>query len=323
MGYDTSPESPPEPSPEPSPETSPEPSPGHLSVPRGRADRRGRGRGRGIGRGRVEVGVEGSPATPGGEEESEWSSTLTDISVEQFDRDTGPSISISSCPVDVFLSFFTPQLIDHIVTESNRYAAACLRVTHQGNGPVPEWSTSAEEIRAYLGFSILMGITKLPDLYDYWSTTDTLHYFPIACRIPRKQILEIKRYLHFTDNDRVIPRGQEGHGRLAKVRPAIELVRKAFLDNYQPHRENAVDEAMVPFKGRSSLKQYVPLKPVRRGFKIWVRADSINGYICDFSVYTGKDGAPVKDLGAKVVKNMQSLLLVEITTFFSTTTSLV
>ena len=93
-----------------------------------------------------------------------------------------------------------------------------------------------------------MGITKPPDLNDYWSTTDTLHYFPIASRIPRKRFLEIKRYLHFTDNDSVIPRGQEGHDRLAKVRPAIELVRKAFLDTYQPHKENAVDEAMVPFK---------------------------------------------------------------------------
>ena len=39
------------------------------------------------------------------------------------------------------------------------------------------------------------------------------------------------------------------------------------------------------------------MKPVRRGFKVWVRADSINGYICDFAVYTGKEGVVEKDLG--------------------------
>ena len=61
---------------------------------------------------------------------------------------------------------------------------------------------------------------------------------------------------------------------------------------------------MVPFKGRSSLKQYVPLKPVRRGFKIWVRADSVNGYVCDFSVYTGREEEVERDLGAKVVKRL-------------------
>ena len=230
--------------------------------------------------------------------------TLSEEAVEPFDRETGPKFPISSNPTDVFVSLFTTELIDHIVSETNRYAAACITATHGGSHNVPQWSTNTEEVKAYFGFSILMGITKLPDLYDYWSTSDTLHYFPVASRIPRKRFLEIQRYLHFSDNESFIPRGQEGHDRLAKVRPVIDAIRKSFLDKYSPHKENAVDEAMVPFKGRSSLKQYVPLKPVRRGFKIWVRADSINGYICDFSVYTGKEGSGEKDLGAKVVKKL-------------------
>ena len=189
----------------------------------------------------------------------------------------------------MFLSFFTSQLIDHIVIETNRYAAACLTALHKGDGPVPEWKICAEEIKAYLGFSLLMSINRLPDLYDYWSTNDTLHYFPVASRIPRKRFLEIQRYLHFTDNDTIVPHGQEGYDRLAKVRPVIESIRKQFLADCLPYKENAVDEAMIPFKGRSSLKQYLPLKPVKHGVKVWVRADSTNGYICDFSVYTGKE----------------------------------
>ena len=100
------------------------------------------------------------------------------------------------------------------------------------------------------------------------------------------------------------------------MRPIIESVRQCFLENYHPHKENAIDEAMVPFKGRSSLKQYVPLKPVRRGFKIWVRADSNNGYICDFSVYTGKEESTEKNLGPKVVKKLAEPLALD--NFFST-----
>ena len=38
--------------------------------------------------------------------------------------------------------------------------------------------------------------------------------------------------------------------------------------------ENSIDEAMIKFKGRSSLKQYVSLKPIKRGIKAWVRADA-------------------------------------------------
>ena len=45
--------------------------------------------------------------------------------------------------------------------------------------------------------------------------------------------------------------------------------------------------------GRMSFKQYVPLKPVRCGFKVWVRADS-TGYVSEFDVYTGK-GTGVDD----------------------------
>ena len=43
---------------------------------------------------------------------------------------------------------------------------------------------------------------------------------------------------------------------------------------YNPHKDVSIDEAMIPFKGRSSMKQYMPKKPVKRGFKICMRADA-------------------------------------------------
>ena len=47
---------------------------------------------------------------------------------------------------------------------------------------------------------------------------------------------------------------------------------------------------MIPFQGRSTLKQYLPLKPIKRGIKVWVLADSHNGYFYNFEVYVGKGG---------------------------------
>jgi len=42
-------------------------------------------------------------------------------------------------------------------------------------------------------------------------------------------------------------------------------------------------------KGRSAIKQYIPLKPTKRGYKLWIRADSKTGYVCKykFEVYSG------------------------------------
>ena len=53
------------------------------------------------------------------------------------------------------------------------------------------------------------------------------------------------------------------------------------------------------------MKQYVPLKPITRGFKVWVLADAINGYVWNLSVYTGKGSDTSDDgLGGSVVKNL-------------------
>ena len=52
------------------------------------------------------------------------------------------------------------------------------------------------------------------------------------------------------------------------------------------------------------MKQYMPMKPVKRGFKVWVRADAVNGYFSTFDVYIGKpaDGTVTEvGLGERVV----------------------
>uniref|UniRef100_A0A1X7U732 PiggyBac transposable element-derived protein domain-containing protein n=1 Tax=Amphimedon queenslandica TaxID=400682 RepID=A0A1X7U732_AMPQE len=55
------------------------------------------------------------------------------------------------------------------------------------------------------------------------------------------------------------------------------------------HTESCIDEAIVPYEGRWSLKQYMLKKPVRRGLHVWVRADSLTGYVSQFQVYFGKE----------------------------------
>ena len=53
------------------------------------------------------------------------------------------------------------------------------------------------------------------------------------------------------------------------------------------------------------MKQYMPKKPVKHGFKVWMLADSHNGYVLSFEVHTGKKGNTVeRGLGASVVKTL-------------------
>ena len=187
-----------------------------------------------------------------------------------------------------------------MVTESNRYAEEVM-----GSEKFDKWTKiTVGELKAFLGFSVLMGVNQLPEIKDYWKKSEYFHYSPIADRITRDRFLEISRFLHLVDNSTLQPRGTPGHDRLGKVRPIIEHLSEKFADVYNPHKEIAVDEAMIKFQGRSSLKQYMPKKPIKRGIKVWVLADSHTGFFSKFEVYSGKGSSPEKNLGARVVKTL-------------------
>ena len=141
-----------------------------------------------------------------------------------------------------------------------------------GDEKYATWKTvTPEELRAYIGFCILMGIAHLPALDDYWSTDPTLHFSLITDKITRDRFRDISRYLHFVDNTTLQQRGTPGYDRLGKVRPAVDFLSTRFTDIYEPHKEVAVDEAMIEFTGRSSLKQYMPMKPIKRGIKVLIK----------------------------------------------------
>ena len=71
------------------------------------------------------------------------------------------------------------------------------------------------------------------------------------------------------------------------VAPVAPLPPPAPNRRYPARQRNTVIQY-----GRN-IKQYVPLKPIKRGFKIWVVADSANGYFLSTVPYVGAtEGSP-------------------------------
>ena len=113
---------------------------------------------------------------------------------------------------------FTAPFLDKIVAQTNLYAKQIMEEEKYN-----KWEKiTRDELRAYIGFCILMGIANLPALDDYWSTDPVLRYPAIAERISRDRFREISRYLHFVDNTSLPSRGSPGYDRLGKVRPVID-----------------------------------------------------------------------------------------------------
>ena len=57
------------------------------------------------------------------------------------------------------------------------------------------------------------------------------------------------------------------------------------MELHNPYPQISIDESMVCPKCRLSFIQYLPKKPVKWGIKLWVCADTVNGYIYIY-IYT-------------------------------------
>ena len=93
------------------------------------------------------------------------------------------------------------------------------------------------------------GHIRLPRITDYWST----QHPPITPNIRDVMSLvrfqQICRYVHLTDNSAHVSHGQPGYDPLFKVRKYLNLITPLESEK-NLHEQLAIDEAMIPFKGR-------------------------------------------------------------------------
>ena len=175
--------------------------------------------------------------------------------------------------LEYFSLFFPDDLVDAIVQNTNLYSVQC-----KGKSV----STNSKEIKTFIGINMLMGIVKLPQYFDYWS--NTLRCPAIADVMSRNRFSELRRYLHFVDNNSE----HDKEDKLFKIRPIIEAVRNQCI-KIEPEEFQSVDEQIIPSKTRfTKIRQYHPKKPKKWGFKNLARAGS-SGFMYDFYLYSGKE----------------------------------
>ncbi|KRY25671.1 PiggyBac transposable element-derived protein 3, partial [Trichinella britovi] len=146
-------------------------------------------------------------------------------------------------------------LLNHIVEQSDVYAAQC-----NSNFQITE-----TELEIFLGTLLKMGLSPMPRYSMYWSTE-------VRCDANADA---------GSGNEAVLDRESPRYDRLFKIRPLIESIRQSCLQ-YQ-----SIDEEIIPYKGRNKLKQYIPKKPKKWGFKVNART-GVSGLLYDFCFYEGK-----------------------------------
>ena len=174
-------------------------------------------------------------------------------------------------PYQVWKNLFSEDILEHIAFQTNLYSNR-----DQNN---PHLMVSTKEMRSFLGVLLLTGYHSLPEEHHYWSTQPDLGVPAVYNTISRNRYHEIKRYLHFADNQRLT----EGD-KMSKISPLYNVLNCNFVQFDIFHELLSVDELMVPYFGRHSAKMFIKGKPIRFGYKIWCLCGS-DGYPYHMQIY--------------------------------------
>ncbi|CAF1505066.1 unnamed protein product [Rotaria sordida] len=104
----------------------------------------------------------------------------------------------------------------------------------------------------------------------------------------RDRFLQIKKYLRVTDNSVQSNRTDINFDRANKVRPLLNIVKENFR-KISKEQKLSIDEQIIPFKGKSIMKQHMPNKSNRWSYKMFLLVGGKSGICYDFISYTGKN----------------------------------
>ena len=211
-------------------------------------------------------------------------------------------INRNSRPIQVFHKMFPHSLYLQIVNCTNERIKILNNVKKQKHQP-----TDKGELQKILAVMMVMSYNYLPSLKNYWSNKESMGNRLVKRIISRDRYMVVTSKLYFS-----LPEKPPDATKTYYVDELLSCLKHTFRKYRQDSPFQSIDESMTKFKGRSSLKQYMPLKPVKRGIKLWCRCDSDSGYTYDLNVYSGKESQSITDgaltLGERVVKRLASTI---------------
>ena len=67
--------------------------------------------------------------------------------------------------------------------------------------------------------------------------------------------------------------------KLARIRDLSNHIQLVSQRIYSPRKNLSIDESMISYKERHGLKQYMPMKPTKWGFKAFLLCEAITDYV--------------------------------------------
>jgi hypothetical protein len=163
---------------------------------------------------------------------------------------------------------------------------------------IANWiNVTAGFIVVWLGATLILGATKLHSAEMMYCSSYGTNIAFVQNAIGRDAFRQIRQFIHFTDNNMLPKKGAMPWSPLQKVAPVLESITAAVGAAWILRKRICVDESMIKYTGRAILFiQYMPVKPIKHGIKVFALCCAHTGYVYHFEIYTGKesklDGSP-------------------------------
>lgn len=193
---------------------------------------------------------------------------------------------------DIFFSM-TNDILDKILEQTLLYSQ---QQNHHS------FMFSKDELLKFIGILLISGYHTLPRERMYWDRAPDCNVEIVAECMSRNRFQEIKKNLHFNDNNSI-----DSEDKYYKVRPLYELANSSLMKYGVFCEKLTIDERMVKYYGRHSLKMYIKGKPVKFGYKLWMLCGH-NGYPFQILPYQGKKEKDNEPLSTRVVERLTSVI---------------
>jgi len=149
-----------------------------------------------------------------------WGNCTDTVRQFPFIQTSGIQVNlIESDPMNIYEKFLSNDVIDLIVTETNRFAEQFLfKIEVSRRFLMYHWKNcDRNKMRRFLGIIILMGMCPLPNMRLYWSNKEMFKNDVIQNAMKRNRFECILKCLHFHDNDIV----DTSKPRLSKIKELL------------------------------------------------------------------------------------------------------
>lgn len=178
-----------------------------------------------------------------------WTKKFEDFHVPSFYRECGPVLpqdfdTETAKAIDYFQLFLSAELWDMVTKFTNEFAANKIAQKKRTDPTYSDklWvDVTAEEIKAYTGLCILMGVNPIPQYRMYWSKDMYIGNKGIQSVMSSRCYEKITQYLHVSTHD-LPQRGEPGFDKLGKIRKFMQVISDKFLQLYKPERNQTIDE---------------------------------------------------------------------------------